>query len=367
MLFSSSVVFVLFFLLISQSNGARILVTGAVDSGTHIGSMVPMVKRLASSGHQIVVLEIATLKKARNLGTNVTVLFIPVPEDGGIAASLSASMFRVVSNGRILHLPYLFGDQKVHEYILSHAPMLRSLLNTAFDLVILDELFGVHSFAIALHLNRHYGVPYIIYSTTMMIQSSAYSLALGRNFVSEPNLLTSPPASSGDKYDPTNILDRLDNLNTVAWDLFRVKLHVESHLRSALSSLRLFCVPNFAFSDFFSKASFVFADYLDRVPAPLAESPSILPVSSNCGRARPLPSDLANFVSHFSSKGTIYVAFGTNLQWRYAPKGILNAFFGALNRLCRHSHKTRHLGSSIRCFVSPGHKIVHFPLRTQKL
>jgi hypothetical protein len=50
-----------------------------------------------------------------------------------------------------------------------------------FDLVILDELFGVHSFAFALNLHKYQGVPYIVYSTTMMIQSTAYTLALGNS------------------------------------------------------------------------------------------------------------------------------------------------------------------------------------------
>ena len=44
----------------------------------------------------------------------------------------------------------------------------------------------------------------------------------------------------------------------------------EFFLNGPQSSFRLLGVPNFSFEQFFSAASFVFAAYLDRIPAPLA-------------------------------------------------------------------------------------------------
>lgn len=86
------------------------------------------------------------------------------------------------ANPNHLSLPFLL-FQKIPLPFSSPPPIAqftRLLNNQTFDLVILDELFGVHSFAIALHLNHFRAVPYVIYSTTMMIQSTAYALALGK-------------------------------------------------------------------------------------------------------------------------------------------------------------------------------------------
>lgn len=321
--------------ILPQTNGARILFTGAIDSGTHIGSMLPLINSLASAGHRLTVLEIATLDKARELGPNVTVHFIRVPVQEGFTNILGAAMFRETLNGRTLHLPYVFGNARFAEFMQTHTQMFVHLLNDeTFDLVVLDELFGVHSFAIALHLYRYRSIPYVIYSTTMMIQSSAYALALGRNFLSEPNLLTSSPTDSTDKYRPRLLMNRLDNLRTISWDLVRVVWQSESLLANPRhSSLPLLGLTHFSFREFFEHASYTFVDYLDHVPAPMAEGSDLLPIFAHCRPPQPLPADLATFVDDPHSAGTIYVAFGTNVHWRLAPASMLAAFFRALNRL----------------------------------
>ena len=60
------------------------------------------------------------------------------------------------------------------------------------------------------------------YSTTAMVQTSAYSLALGRHWTSEPHLLTNPPYSTFDSYSPSSFQDRLDNFNQAFWDILNI-------------------------------------------------------------------------------------------------------------------------------------------------
>jgi hypothetical protein len=70
------------------------------------------------------VLELATLAKARQFDhPNISVHFIPVPVDKGIATVLAASMFRETLNGRTLHMPYEYGNQKFAEFMLTHTKM----------------------------------------------------------------------------------------------------------------------------------------------------------------------------------------------------------------------------------------------------
>jgi glucuronosyltransferase len=46
-----------------------------------------------------------------------------------------------------------------------------------------------------------------------------------------------------------------------------------------------------------------------------------------------LPENLELFVSDPRSKGTIFIAFGTNVLWKFAPRRILDSFVGTLNTL----------------------------------
>jgi glucuronosyltransferase len=43
--------------------------------------------------------------------------------------------------------------------------------------------------------------------------------------------------------------------------------------------------------------------------------------------------DLLAFINDEKSKGTIYIAFGSNVQWGYAPTRVLDAFLYAIEQL----------------------------------
>jgi glucuronosyltransferase len=46
-----------------------------------------------------------------------------------------------------------------------------------------------------------------------------------------------------------------------------------------------------------------------------------------------MPQDYREFVEDPTSKGTIYIAFGTFIPWDYAPPHVATAFFDAFERL----------------------------------
>ena len=118
----------------------------------------------------------------------------------------------------------------------------KELLNSQFDLVVFDELFGVHAFALATFFRRYRNVPYIMcvqniriylwknsfcfrFSTTAMIHSTVHSLALGRNWVSESYVVTDPPNSAEDFYVPGFIEDRLKNIYNIVIDLLSINYY----------------------------------------------------------------------------------------------------------------------------------------------
>ena len=50
-------------------------------------------------------------------------------------------------------------------------------------------------------------------------------------------------------------------------------------------------------------------------------------------KGEPLPEDYIEFLEDSKSKGTILIAFGTNVMWEMAPDNIVQAFVEAINRL----------------------------------
>uniref|UniRef100_A0A915EFY7 glucuronosyltransferase n=1 Tax=Ditylenchus dipsaci TaxID=166011 RepID=A0A915EFY7_9BILA len=258
-----------------------------------------------------------------------------MPPDSTSAQQLATAMFVKDIRADGLHFPYVYGNQQLGEFMANESNMnkFKQILDEEWDLLILDELFGVHSFGLALYFKRLRNTPYIIYSTTAMIQTSAYSLALGRNLVAEPYLITTTPTSDQDVYSPTKFYDRLNNIYDSTADLLLVKLYAE---RFQMYNIAKMGLPNFTWHELYKKNSLIFADYIDRMKYSLTESSDVRGIGSNCAIAKPLPRDLEDFVSDPTSNGTIYIAFGSNVNWKFAPARILDAFFEAINKFDNH-------------------------------
>lgn len=109
---------------------------------------------------------------------------------------------------------------------------------------------------------------------------------------------------------------------------------------------------DFDLSQLATKAAFYFLDDIESIiiPSPgeslhlykslcwkfkhdFAVSTGIAEVGFNCPTIKDLPRDYAEFVNDPISKGTILVAFGSNVVWDYAPQYTLDTFTDAMNRL----------------------------------
>lgn len=113
-----------------------------------------------------------------------------------------------------------------------------------------------------------------------------------------------------------------------------------------LNNIEKLALSNFSFFELYSKSSAFAVDYIDRWKYVFTrifffyhyyfnkfflDGSDIYSIGSVCSKAKPLEKELENFVSDPSSKGTIYIAFGTNVQWDFASDFMLNAFFDSLN------------------------------------
>ncbi|KAH7721224.1 UGT-63 protein [Aphelenchoides avenae] len=291
--------------------------------------MEPFIRKVADAGHQVTVFETSSNEKKRDLGPNITLIHLHVPVDNSVVKQLGKSMFTHRFHGYQLGSLYKFGDDKFNEFIDTRSEVVAELFNEEWDLIVLDELFGVHSFALATFFKRRKNVPYIIQSTTSMLEGSAVNLALGRNWVSEPYGLSPTPKNRNDTYRSSSFRNRLINVYERAGDYFSYEFAGKVYM----SSLKRFGLQHFTWTELFREASWVATDYLDHTKVALPKASDVRYIGSHCPQAKPLPADLEEFVNDPRSNGTIYVAFGSNVLWDCAPDWLQKAYFDAVNAL----------------------------------
>ncbi|VDK56899.1 unnamed protein product [Anisakis simplex] len=80
-------------------------------------------------------------------------------------------------------------------------------------------------------------------------------------------------------------------------------------------------------------SSITFVDYFDKPYWPTAISNSIVFTTPPCDVPQPLSNEIKQFVDDPRSKGTIYMAFGSLVNWATAPDNVIQSFIDAFNSL----------------------------------
>uniref|UniRef100_A0A0M3IHG5 glucuronosyltransferase n=1 Tax=Ascaris lumbricoides TaxID=6252 RepID=A0A0M3IHG5_ASCLU len=349
---------------------SRILFYPMHSSRSHIASMLPFAQRLVQAGHEVHFLE-ATQRKEHfsfphgitnhhfqlsnkttwNLSSMWTKVYSPLGFDY-IYQLGDDAFFEVISEHSAVGFDYIYqlGDDAFFEVISEHSAERQAgvtdsfdkkasvedcevagVLNKTWDIVFADELFAMGSFGIALRNKRIFKKPYVMLSTTVMLQYFTWELALGRNFLCQPSSWT---AFSDDiHFDVTNILHRWGALYAEAVSGISVKFGIEGRKNKGLAALG---INDFSFTDLWTNAAYSFQEEMDYLAFPtptllslkgrVAVSNDVVNIGSYCPQAKRLPPDLIEFIEDSSSKGTIYIAMGTNVKWANAPSSIIAAF-----------------------------------------
>ncbi|KAK0402615.1 hypothetical protein QR680_016431 [Steinernema hermaphroditum] len=321
---------VLLFVLFHYAICGNVLVTFAHDFDSHVNSMKPFFKRLADVGHNVTVLDTSTKPKPRNFGANINVvhLYFAAPETTKTATNV---YWRY--DGTSARLPMLFarGDRVLGDILQQHQKKFNEILNMEWDLIVMDELYGIHQNAIAYILKRKTNTPSIVFATSMFIISTYINNALGRISSTRMGMFVPVPKDSSDVWNAARFDQRL--YATVYDSLEYIGLRYYLPLTGGLRNLHRLTPSDFTFTEFSKEASLHLTEQIDRLPFPLPESNDLRLIGSHCGTVKPLPSTYLDFISDPSSKGTIYVAFGSTIDLTYAPDFIWNAFEEALDEL----------------------------------
>lgn len=311
----------------------RILVTLSPDAKSHARSLLPLVNRLALAGHQMHVFHIISRPETTFNGIpNVTLLEVPIVRGmDQITAQMGKVVWSSTMHAPQLALPYHLMCQTVADALKNNSDKIAQVLNSQWDLVLTSELFNPHGYGFSLLLHEQLHVPLVTYSSTRLMNSHAYYKAIGQSWVTHLHPLSPAPAHAHEGFEPTRFMHRFINvLESVG------ELATDVLLENAIVGPKVAMITgkrDFTFRQLYSKAEMSLVDGITLLGLPQPSVQDILNIGAHCEPASELPKEYKDFVEDPTSKGTIYVAFGTWTPWDYAPPGLVTAFFDAFERL----------------------------------
>ncbi|KAH7718343.1 UGT-63 protein [Aphelenchoides avenae] len=298
--------------------------------------MLPFLERLSQDGHEVVVFDATAEEKSMiPASSNVSTIHVHIPMTDAIRDDKKDFFTRIWlmhMHSPLIGLVWTIFAKPLDLIIDVKSEQLAEALTQHWDLLLLDGFFAVHAYGIA-HILKSKGVPYVMFSTSLFESIDTRRQSLGQNWVSEPNMFTPLPADSTDKYDAGNFVDR--TVNVLEHTGESLALQIAEQL-TITPPVRRLGVVDFSLDKLFQRASFSISDAFDVIGAPLSRGPDIMYTGVACAPPQQLPKEYLDFVEDPASKGTILVAFGTYVNWTYAPPRVRQAFFDALNEMTRY-------------------------------
>ncbi|KAK0407557.1 hypothetical protein QR680_019264 [Steinernema hermaphroditum] len=331
------VLFLLFLLHPNAIEAAKILVTSAHDSSSHINSMKPYFSRLAEEGHDVTVLDTSNSEKPKDFGPKIKVVHIYITPEQVVEVvgkdavkNMGERQWRDDTTTVFMGIIYAIMNKAFGLMLDYHSEKFHSVANDTWDLMITDELFGVHQFAMNQQHKRERGTPYIVFSTSMMLMSNYVINSFGRVGPPRPGMFSKPPVDSNDVYDTTKFGQRLYGFLQDATEYVALRYVVQNF---GLSNIKRYGVEDFTWKEYMKGSSIFFTDHFDRFQFPVPEGTDFHGVGSHCSKQKKLTGEFLDFVEDPASNGTIYMAFGSYVKWDYAPDHVITAVVDGLNEL----------------------------------
>ncbi|KAH7715531.1 Protein UGT-64 [Aphelenchoides avenae] len=224
-------------------------------------------------------------------------------------------------------------EEVMESFLDQHSDKIVEALNKEWDLVVLDFIFDLHGYAMALLLKHTRGVPYCIVALNHVNPPDAMITALGNNWAARPSMITPLPADSNDDYKPSIFSQRLVNAFEIFGGVFAQYVIGNFIMPSKYArwGVRNFDANTLAFEN-----SLSVSDSIDWLGSPISGAPDVRQTGGHCQEGGPLEKEYADFVEDPKSKGTIYIAFGNYVPWHYAPEKLREDFFAALEEFTDH-------------------------------
>ncbi|KAI3420448.1 hypothetical protein GPALN_003745 [Globodera pallida] len=145
---------------------ARILVALAPDNKSHLRSMLPLINRLASSGHDVHIFYFSSEKMEEKLFPNVSLTAVDTERSRheNITKEMGGRIWKHTMHTPMMALVYQMFAQSCDVLVEKHSDKLTQVLNSPWDLLVIGELFSVHAYAFARLLSDHRRVPFVVFS-----------------------------------------------------------------------------------------------------------------------------------------------------------------------------------------------------------
>ncbi|TKR83231.1 hypothetical protein L596_016855 [Steinernema carpocapsae] len=310
---------------------SNILITVMHDSISHINSMKPYFKRLGKAGHNVTVLDTTSDLLPKSFGPNINVHHLHVPEKENFRDTLGEALWTPNPDPSSVALLCAMQNEVFKRILDDHFDELRPILDQKWDVVVSDELFGIHQFALDLYHFEKKETPYIVFGTTNNLFTTLMYNSLGHSGPSQLHTYVQVPRGDDDIYDPSKFWHRFENFKQHAIEYVSMEFFLSTV--DGFSQIHRFGIKDFSWWKYYEHTSLVFTESFDRIGHPIPESNDFIGIGSHCGSSKPISGEYLEFVEDPASQGTIYIAFGSNLLWDYAPKRVFRAFLDSFKNL----------------------------------
>ncbi|PAV88228.1 hypothetical protein WR25_13123 isoform D [Diploscapter pachys] len=203
---------------------------------------------------------------------------------------------------------------------------LATVLNTSYDVVLVDEIFMSMQAAVALKLKQKFGSRIGIFATTDVNVLFTQYKGLGRNPITETNFYT----SHFDMYD-VNVERFWWRLKSFITHLKEIYIHYvnDYHMKGAGELLEI----SSSFDEIFGNSLFTLMEFPYNFGYPVTKSSNLFHIMHFCPESKLLSEDYLKFIEDPTYEAVIYVAFGSFTDWTVAPNGTIEKFVNALNDL----------------------------------
>uniref|UniRef100_A0A914KIS7 UDP-glucuronosyltransferase n=1 Tax=Meloidogyne incognita TaxID=6306 RepID=A0A914KIS7_MELIC len=336
MKFYSLLIFILFLLINLHCEGAKFLFTFFHDNGSHFGSMRPLMEMLVEKGHSVSFLDTIPMEGA---SPKLRAIRFPLPRRQD--EEWKNRMARLLWHERLtsLYLGHYFVtmDKLLGVLLTNGTDTVVDIVNEEWDFIVIDDLFWSFGFALTTLKHRLWELkgmkghrPHIIvYATAASSLISAESTrSVGRNWVSRAPFCPPYPTNEDDVYSPSKFTSRI----IAFYETIVEFIYIDLIIPHQMVNMKKLGVNDFTWTEFYSRTSLQFSDSFDSLGWPVAVGTDMKNVGAHCKSSKTLPKKFAEFVEAPESKGTIYAAFGTNVDWSRAPKYVYESLLRAFNQ-----------------------------------
>ncbi|KAK6019034.1 hypothetical protein OSTOST_15346 [Ostertagia ostertagi] len=128
-------------------------------------------------------------------------------------------------------------------------------------------------------------------------------------------------------YDVLNFFPRLYSIRDAIFEQYYIEVASNRWLRKAGELLNV----HSTYETIFEASRVSLTDFPARYGYVCSTGTDLIHVGEYCQESNELPSGLRSFVEDSKSKGTIYIAFGSIVNWNAAKAEIISTFFDVLN------------------------------------